>query len=206
MYAAATSGKPDLGPRHPRAPRRSVEIGMTDAPHGRHRAALILALAGLALSTTMTHAQTTPPSAPGPGRPPALGVQANIVFLYYTDIPRAQRFYEDILGLTLAVDQGFAKIYQVSPTSFIGLVDESQGLHRASDTKPVTVSFVTEQIDQWYDYLISKGVKVRGPVRDATRHPTRGFVAYDPEGYFLEFERFLDHQQNETLLKALIRK
>ena len=30
----------------------------------------------------------------------------------------------------------------------------------------------------------------------ATRYPTRGFVAYDPEGYSLEFETFLDHAQN----------
>jgi lactoylglutathione lyase len=140
---------------------------------------------------------------PPAGRPPALGVQANIVFLYYKDVPAAQRFYEDVIGLTLTVDQGFAKIYQVSPTSFVGLVDESQGLHRASEAKPVTLSFVTAQVDQWYDYLVSKGVKMRGPVRDATRHPTRGFVAHDPEGYFLEFETFLDHPQNALLLRAL---
>jgi predicted enzyme related to lactoylglutathione lyase len=138
-------------------------------------------------------------------RPPQLGVQANIVFLYYKDVPAAQRFYEDVIGLTLTVDQGFAKIYQVSPSSFIGLVDESQGLHRSSAQKPVTVSFVTEQVDQWYEHLVAKGVKMRGPVRDATRHPTRGFVAYDPEGYFLEFERFLDHPQNAAILKALAR-
>lgn len=136
-------------------------------------------------------------------RPASLGVQANIVFLYYKDVPAAQRFYEDVIGLTLAVDQGFSKIYQVSPTSFIGLVDEAQGLHRASEAKAVTVSFVTEQIDQWYAYLLSKGVKMRGPVGDATRHPTRGFVAYDPEGYYLEFERFLDHPQNTKLLDAI---
>ena len=140
-----------------------------------------------------------------PARPAQLGVQANIVFLYYRDIPKAQRFYEDVIGLTLTVDQGFAKIYQVSPTSFIGLVDESQGLHRASDQKPVTVSFVTAQVDQWYAYLVSKGVKMRGPAGDATRHPTRGFVAYDPEGYFLEFEDFLDHPQNAKIRSALKR-
>ena len=139
-------------------------------------------------------------------RPPALGVQANIVFLYYKDVPGAQRFYEDVIGLTLMVDQGFAKIYQVSPTSFVGLVDETQGLHRASESKPVTLSFVTEQIDEWYDYLVKRGVRVRGAVGDASRHPTRGFVAYDPEGYFLEFERFLDHEQNAKLLSALGRK
>jgi len=136
-------------------------------------------------------------------RPASLGVQANIVFLYYRDVPAAQRFYEDVIGLTLTVDQGFSKIYQVSPTSFIGLVDESQGLHRASEAKAVTVSFVTEQIDEWYAYLQSKGVKMRGPIGNATRHPTRGFVAYDPEGYYLEFERFLDHPQNAALLGAL---
>jgi hypothetical protein len=28
-------------------------------------------------------------------------------------------------------------------------------------------------------------------------------VAYDPEGYFLEFETFLEHPQNAALLKAL---
>lgn len=140
---------------------------------------------------------------PAVGRPPALGVQANIVFLYYKDIPRAQRFYEDVIGLHLAVDQGFAKIYQISPTSFVGLVDEAQGLHRASEAKAVTLSFITQEIDAWYDYLVSKGVKLRGPIGNATRHPTRGFVAYDPEGYFLEFERFLDDPQNTRLLEAL---
>jgi predicted enzyme related to lactoylglutathione lyase len=161
------------------------------------RCCLFVAALGGFVMSTQALAQTPP------GRPPALAVQANIVWLYYKNLPAAQRFYEDVLGLTLTVDQGFAKVYQVSPTSFVGLVDESQGLHRASDTKPVTVSFVTEQIDQWYEYLVSKGVKTRGPVRDATRHPTRGFVAYDPEGYFLEFERFLDHPQNARLLSAL---
>ena len=142
--------------------------------------------------------------APNPAqRPPGLAVEANIVFLYYKDLPAAQRFYEDVLGLVPSVDQGFAKIYQVSPTSFVGLVDENQGLHRASEAKAVTLSFVTDQIDQWYEYLKSRGVKMRGPIGNATRHPTRGFVAYDPEGYFLEFERFLDQPQNKKLLDAL---
>jgi len=48
----------------------------------------------------------------------------------------APAVYEDVIGLTLAVDQGFSKIYQVSPTSFIGLVDESQGLHAPPKPRP----------------------------------------------------------------------
>ena len=161
----------------------------------RRTAAVLMAAMGIAAAASAQEVKVA--------KPASLGVQANIVFLYYKDVPAAQRFYEDVIGLTLAVDQGFSKIYQVSPTSFIGLVDEAQGLHRASEAKAVTVSFVTEQIDQWYEYLQSKGVKMRGPMGNATRHPTRGFVAYDPEGYYLEFERFLDHPQNTRLLDAL---
>lgn len=43
-------------------------------------------------------------------RPASLGLQANITFLYYRDVPRAHCFYEDVLGLTLTVDQGYSKI------------------------------------------------------------------------------------------------
>ena len=157
------------------------------------------------LALSLLAAWPARPASAQPPRPAAPAVAANIVFLYYKDVPRAQRFYEDVLGLTLAVDQGFSKIYQVSPTSFVGLVDEAQGLHRASEAKAVTLSFVVEDIDGWYAYLKGRGVPLRGEVRDATRHPTRGFVAYDPEGYFLEFERFLDDPQNARLRAALAR-
>ena len=130
-------------------------------------------------------------------------IQANNVFFYYKDVDAAARFYRDVIGLEPVADWGFAKMFRVSSTFFLVLVDEQQGMHRATEPKSVTLSFVTQEIDAWWEYLNAAGVKMRGPVRDATRHPTRGFVAYDPEGYFLEFERFLDHAQNERLLKAL---
>ena len=128
------------------------------------RRVLSAIIVGGLVMTASAEGQTAPQ-----GRPSALTVQANIVFLYYRDVPAAQRFYEDIIGLTLTVDQGFAKIYQVSPTSFIGLVDEAQGLHRASEAKAVTVSFVTERIDQWYEY---SGLEGRQDARTGEqRHP-----------------------------------
>lgn len=130
---------------------------------------------------------------------------ASITWLYYKDLPGAMRFYENVLGLTLTVDQGWAKVYQTSPTSFIGLVDERQGMHRASDTKPVAVAFVTPDVDAWHAWLVRQGVRMRSTVADSTRLPIRGFTAYDPEGYTLEFETFRDDPQNakiRALLKA----
>ncbi|MFC2142384.1 VOC family protein [Acidobacteriota bacterium] len=125
-----------------------------------------------------------------------LGIQANLVFFYYPDLEAAERFYTGLLGLEKVLDYGFARICRISESTYIGLVDETKGMHDPSEPKTVTLAFVTEEIDGWYDYLAEQGVEMRGPLGDASRHPTRGFVAYDPAGYFLEFERFLDHPQN----------
>lgn len=66
-------------------------------------------MAGAAIAVMLTAAAPAGQEAQM-SRPASLGVQANIVFLYYKDMPAAQRFYEDIIGLPLAVDQGFARI------------------------------------------------------------------------------------------------
>jgi predicted enzyme related to lactoylglutathione lyase len=144
-------------------------------------------------------------AAQAPVARPAAGFQANITWLYYKDLPRAMRFYEDVMGLTLTIDQGWAKVYQVSPTSFVGLVDETRGMHRASDTKPVAVAFVTPDVDQWHRWLTSQGVTVKGDSKDSANLPILGFVALDPEGYTLEFETFRDDPMNAKI-RALLRK
>jgi lactoylglutathione lyase len=157
-------------------------------------AALLLACAFAPLARAQAPAAPTAP----PGR-----FQAGITWLYYRDLPAAMRFYERVMGLTLTVDQGWAKVYQVSPTSFVGLVDETRGMHRASETKPVALAFVTDRVDDWHRWLVSQGVKVRGESKDSANLPIRGFVALDPEGYTLEFETFRDDPMNTTIRRLL---
>ena len=88
-----------------------------------------------------------------------LNVQANLVFLYYEDLASAEEFYKNTLGLEMVLDYGFAKLFRISQTTYVGLVDEKKGMHRATEPKTVTLSFVTEQIDEWYMYLMEKGVE-----------------------------------------------
>ena len=130
-------------------------------------------------------------------------IKANLLYLYYKDLAKVQKFYEETLGLKRVLDYGFVSIHQISQTSFVGLVDETRGSHKASEPKTVTLSFITEEVDGWYQYLREQGVGVHHPLGDASRHPTRGFVVYDPEGYFLEFETFLAHEQNSKLRTQL---
>ena len=134
---------------------------------------------------------------------PPRSLEANLLFFYYRDLHGAQQFYEEVLGLPRLVDYGYATIHQISPTTYLGLVDERQGRPGVGLPKSVTLSFITAEVDAWYHYLIEQKIKMHHPLADATRHPTRGFVALDPEGYFLEFETFLPHSQNDHLNQRL---
>lgn len=132
-----------------------------------------------------------------------LGVQGNVIWLYYKDLKQAQEFYENVLGFQLLVDQGFAKVYSSSSTGFIGLVDEAKGLHRFSKEKSVNIGFFTRELDEWYDYLLQKGLKMRGPLEEGVKGLVRAFVTYDLAGYYLEFDKFNPHKKNELILKIL---
>ena len=111
-----------------------------------------------------------------------------ITFLYYTDLPRAMAFYEDVLGLSLAIDQGWSKIYEVTANGYLGLVDEAHGSHRAHPIKPVQVCLRVGDVDGWCAYLESRGVTiVKGP-KDVPALGIRVIVFNDPEGYQVEIQ------------------
>ncbi len=132
-------------------------------------------------------------------------IDATNAFYYYADVDAAWRFYTEILGLQTVADFGFAKILRVAPTSYLTLVDAERGMHSADEPKTATLALVTDEVEGWYEYLTGAGVPTRGEFQPATGRPHVGFVAIDPEGYFLEFERFEPHPENERLLPALER-
>jgi predicted enzyme related to lactoylglutathione lyase len=132
-------------------------------------------------------------------------ILATNAFYYYQDLERAWAFYTETLGFSTVADYGFAKILRVGPTSFLTLVDEKEGMHSSSEPKSVTLAIVTDQIEGWWEYLSGAGVEMRSPFGFEEGRPHDGFVAIDPEGYLLEFERFNPHPENEDLLPVLDR-
>ena len=133
----------------------------------------------------------------------APAVLATNAFYYYDDVEAAWAFYTETLGLRTVVDYGFAKILRVAESSYLTLVHAAEGMHSTDEPRSVTLAFVTEEVEGWYDYLSSQGVSMRSELRSAEGRPHDGFVAIDPEGYFLEFERFNPHAENERLMPAL---
>jgi lactoylglutathione lyase len=113
-----------------------------------------------------------------------------ITFLYYDDLEDAVRFYEDVMGFEKTVDQGWAKIYRVAGDAHVGLVDGSRGYHRPSPSKPVMITMVVEDVDEWYRHLRGRGVETLTEPRDNEEIGIRAFLLEDPEGYVIEIQRF----------------
>lgn len=134
---------------------------------------------------------------------PISSLLATNPFFYYADLDAATRFYTETLGLELVADFGIARTVRTSPASFVTLMDIRHSLHRPDEPKSVTLAFVTEEVEAWYAYLRSRDVPVRHPLKSDSSKAHEGFVALDPEGYFLEFERFNPHPENEHLLPRL---
>lgn len=137
--------------------------------------------------------------------PDQLGFKASITWLYYQDLLEIQRFYEEVLGLEMVADQGWTKIYQVSESGFIGLVDERRGMCDFTEDKGVTVSFLLKDPQAWYDYVKKKNVfPLKEEAWEADEQGRyEAFVGFDPGGYFMEFDRFLEHALNTEIIEQL---
>ena len=155
------------------------------------------------LMPVLDEAMTLYPEAGASNVPPGLGFKSTVIWFYYKDMDGVQGFYEDVMGFDLIVDQGWAKIYRVGPTGYFGLVDETLGMHNFTETKGVTMSFLTDDIDGWFDYLNSHDEVEMRHEAVVDESPYRAFVAYDPEGYYLEWDVFNDVPENKSLLEAI---
>jgi len=137
--------------------------------------------------------------------PKELEIHSTITWLYYQDLLKMQNFYQDQFGLSLVADQGWTKIYQVSNTGFLGLVDCKRGMHSCTDKKAVNVGFIIDELEGWFDYV--RGNKVFELYEDELGSGPEGkykaFVGFCPEDYYLEFDHFYPHEDNSLLLNYL---
>ena len=114
-----------------------------------------------------------------------------ITFLYYRDLPQAMAFYEEVLGLDLAIDQGWSKIYRITGQAHVGLVDETRGMQRASEQKPVQVCLRVADVDAWYAWIKANGVAGLTKMFESAELGIRAFAFNDPEGYQIEIQSVL---------------
>jgi len=114
--------------------------------------------------------------------------ELSIVFFYYKDLPAAMKFYEETMGYTLAIDQGWSKIYRIGGSAHVGLVDEAHGMHKAAPVKPVQLCVRVPNVDAWFDHVQSRGASAMSEMFDSEHLGIRAFTFEDPEGYQIELQ------------------
>jgi hypothetical protein len=144
-------------------------------------------------------------SALGNNLPEGLSIHSTITWLYYKDLLAMQNFYQDKLGLAMVADQGWTKIYKVSDTGFLGIVDEKRGMHSFTAKKAVNLGFIIDDLEGWFEYAQKNNLfelyEEELGIGPEMRY--KAFVGFCPEEYYLEFDRFFPHDDNTLLIKYL---
>jgi lactoylglutathione lyase len=122
-----------------------------------------------------------------PQRPEG-GIVLAITFQYYRDLATAMAFYENVLGFTLAIDQGWSKIYRIDGQANVGLVDEKRGMQKWAEHKTVQICLRVPDVDAWHAWAASQNVPGLTAPRDSAELGIRAFVMNDPEGYQIEVQ------------------
>jgi predicted enzyme related to lactoylglutathione lyase len=125
--------------------------------------------------------------------------QSQITLLYFRNVEKAYHFYEKILGLRLKIDQGYGRIYEVSGSAFIGVMDEKRGFLQSGDGKSIMISLVTDAVEEWYETLKKRDVKLLSTPLTKEDIGIRSFLFEDPEGHILEIQKFLDQDRQLQL-------
>ncbi|MDW4497169.1 VOC family protein [Sulfitobacter sp. D35] len=111
-----------------------------------------------------------------------------ITFQYYRDLPRAMAFYEEMMGFTLAIDQGWSKIYRIGGEAHVGLVDESRGMQKWAEKKTVQLCMRVTDVDAWYAWAEARNAASLSRMFDSEELGIRAFTMEDPEGYQIEIQ------------------
>lgn len=129
-----------------------------------------------------------------------LPIQGQVTFLYFRDMDAAEGFYAGVLGLRKTFDKGWVRFFQVTPVSFVGLVDEKYGHHRAGGEKSVMVSIETPALEAWYARMVQRGAEFQThlDLEKSASQMISAFLLRDPGGYSVEFFRFNDPTQSPT--------
>ncbi len=119
-------------------------------------------------------------------RPP---IHQHTTFLYTRDLAATAHFYEDVMDLQLALDQGDCRIYRVGRDAFLGFCERE-------DTPPhpvgIILTIVTREVDAWHRHLTDQGVEFEKSPTLNPHYDIYHCLLRDPSGYLIEIQRFED--------------
>jgi predicted enzyme related to lactoylglutathione lyase len=118
-----------------------------------------------------------------------MDIEKQITFLPTNDLNATTHFYKEILNLQLFLDQGDCVIFRTCENAYIGFCEREFSF---LDGK-IILTFIVDDVDKNYENLI-KNIKlqVSKPIINS-KYRIYHFFITDPNGYFVEIQKFLDN-------------
>ncbi len=114
-----------------------------------------------------------------------------ITFIYVSDLDQSKRFYEEIMGFPLRLDQGTCRIVEINQKGG-GLLGYCSHEKNSTPVNGLVITLITSSVDDWYNYLTDCGVMIQGPPTHNDKYKIYHFFFSDPDGYRLEIQEFND--------------
>ncbi len=121
---------------------------------------------------------------------------SQVTFLYFNDLAAASEFFAHIIGLPLAMDAGWAKIYRASEAAFVGAVQKDKGSLENPMANGVMVSFTTQDVLAAHEKM--RKMTPVSEIKDFPDIGLRSFFLEGPEGYTFEVQQFLNEKQQSV--------
>jgi catechol 2,3-dioxygenase-like lactoylglutathione lyase family enzyme len=116
-------------------------------------------------------------------------IKQQITFLGTLDLAGSSRFYGEVIGLKMVLEQKECKVFRVTSNSFLGICQRTELLKDKG--RIVVISMVTNDVDAWHEYLIARGVQIYQEPAINEDYQIYNFFIKDPDGYLVEFQTFL---------------
>lgn len=116
-------------------------------------------------------------------------IQHYTTFLYTRDLAATAHFYEELMGLQLALDQGDCRIYRIAEHGFLGFCEREEA---PASPGGVILTIISQQVDLWYRYLCDQGVVFDVEPTYNPQYEIYHCLLKDPNGYLVEIQRFED--------------
>ncbi len=115
-------------------------------------------------------------------------LKQQITWVYTHDLEDTCAFYSDALGLELERDVEKARIFSVGGLASIGVCLAFED--RIVQPSGSMITFVTDDVDDWYADLKEKSVDLLGRPRRLEEFGIYSFFCRDPNGYVVEIQSF----------------
>ena len=100
---------------------------------------------------------------------------------------------QDLLGLKAVLDQGKCMVFEVTENAYLGFCQSATPVQTAD----AIFTFVTDEVDEWYEILKGKGVTFTKEPEVNEKFQIYYTFMIDPNGYKLEIQRFLNKDWNK---------